>query len=141
LAIAKIYKLDPANPSTFGGTSLLGAKEFTLTSSADEELYGTDGQPFITTAAYSNISYQATVTGVTTVTSYAIGDTGTLVLKSVDKASGEGVGTAVKTYTSGTNCAVISNIEDTTSHAGESAYKLTFRLISVDGSTSPIARA
>lgn len=136
------YKLDPANPSTFGGTSLTGAQSFSIDMVADEVLLSSDGTPFVQGAFYDNLSYTVTVELSENFKAVKQGDTGALVLKAKVRANGEGVGVTALTFTSAAAAAVVSNIKHDVTHSGTSKCSITFRIVSIDGGvTDPITVA
>lgn len=130
------YKADPANPSTFGGTSLAGIQSFTLTRTADEVLLNADGTPYSQGAFYDNLSYTATVELTENFKTAKIGDSGILILKAKPRVNGTGVAVGVLTFTSAAASAIVSDVSHTVSHGGTSACTITFRIISIDGGIS-----
>lgn len=134
-----VYKIDPSTASTFGSTNLTGAQSFTVNAEADETVHGSDGKPFATGAFYDNLSYTVSVT-LNEKVAVLVGDTGTLTLKAAGRANGEGV-SGTMTFTSATNCAVVSSISDTVNHGGVNERTINFRVISADGTTNGLVLA
>ena len=135
------YKLDPASPSTFGGSNLDGAQSFTINRTGDETTLSSDGKPFVYGSFIDNLSYTVSVEFSQNPKSIAVGDTGTLVLKAKNRANGEGVGATALTFTSVSNAAVVTSVDHTVSHSGNSSATVNFRVVSADGTTDPITVA
>jgi hypothetical protein len=135
------YKLDPAASSTFGSTNLVGAQSFTVNRTGDETTLGSDGKPFIYGSFIDNLSYTISVELSENPKTIAVGDTGTLTLKAKERANGEGVSATVLTFTSGASLAVVTSVDHTVNHAGNSSATVNFRVVSTDGATDPITVA
>jgi hypothetical protein len=136
MAASTTFKLDPANASTFAGTAMPGAQSFTMNAVGDETTLSSDGKPFVMGSFIDNLSYTVAVEFSQNPKSLLVGDTGVLILKAVERQNGEGVGSTSFTVTSGTACAVITSIDHTVSHSGNSSATVNFRVVSVDGTTN-----
>lgn len=141
MAASITYKLNPTTASTFGSTDLVGCQSFTIAESADEVLLSSDGKPHVMSAFYDNVSATVTVEMSQPPKAIRVGDVGTLTLRGAERANGDGVGAGVLTFTSAASGAVVSGYDSTVSHAGNATCSVTFRLVSVDGTTAVFAIA
>lgn len=141
MAASTTYKLDPANPSTFGATQLVGAQSFTVNRTGDETTLSSDGKPFAMGSYIDNLSYTVSVELSQNPKTITVGDTGTLTLKAVERVNGEGVSATVLTFTSVASMAVVTSVDHTVNHAGNSSATVNFRVVSADGSADPITCA
>lgn len=129
------YKLDPASSSTFGSVNLIGAQSFTVNAVGDETTLGSDGKPFVQGSFIDNLSYTVSVESSDAMKTIKVGDAATLTLKAKERVNGEGVAAGVMTFTSASNAAVCTGIDNTVNHAGLSSYTANFRVVSADGTT------
>lgn len=141
MAVSTTYKLDPANASTFAGINLAGAQSFTVNRTGDETTLASDGKPFMQGSFIDNLSYTISVELSQNPKTIAVGDTGTLVLKAMERANGEGVSAVALTFTSVASMAVVTSVDHTVSHAGNSTATINFRVVSEDGAADPITVA
>jgi len=139
--MAVTYKLDPASSSTFGSVNLVGAQSFTINRSGDETTLSSDGKPFIYGSFIDNLSYTVSVELSDNPKTIAVGDTGTLTLKAKERVNGEGVAAGVLTFTSGSSLAVVTSVDHTVSHSGNSSATINFRIVSSDGAVDPLTVA
>jgi hypothetical protein len=137
MAVSTTYKLDPANASTFAGTNLAGAQSFTVNRTGDETTLASDGKPFMQGSFIDNLSYTISVELSQNPKTIAVGDTGILILKAMERANGEGVSAVVLTFTS-VATGVVTSVDHTVSHAGNSTATINFRVVSADGAADPI---
>jgi hypothetical protein len=142
------YKLNPTTASSFTPlspatfTTFTGAQSFTINRTGDETTLGSDGLPFMQGSFIDNLSYTVSVESTENFKALKVGDVGTLVLRSSERANGEGVHASnVMTFTSETNCAVCTSVDHTVNHAGNSTCTANFRVVSTDGTTDPITVA
>jgi hypothetical protein len=135
------YKLDPAASSTFGSVNLIGAQSVTVNAVGDETTLSSDGKPFVIGSFIDNLSFTCSVEMTDVPKTITVGDTGTLTLKAKARVNGEGVDTGVLTFTSAASGAVVTGIDYTVNHAGNSSCTINFRVVSTDGTTSPLTVA
>lgn len=135
------YKLNPSAVSTFGSTNLTGGVSFTINRVGDETVLGTDGKPFAHGAFLDNLSYTASVEVTENPKGITVGDLGTLTLRGVERANGDGVTATVITFTSAASAAVVTSVDHTVNHSGNSTATINFRIISADGTTDPLTVA
>ena len=135
MAISNTYKLSPTQVSTFGSVNLDGAQSFSVSSVGDETLLSSDGKPCSTGVFYDNLRFTVSVELSQNPKTINVGDTGVLTLRAAERVNGEGVSAVVLTYTSGTAMAVVSSVESTVSHSGNSTATVNFTIVSTDGST------
>ena len=139
--MAVTYKLHPTSLSTFGSTNLQGAQSFTINRVGDETTLSSDGKPFVYGSYLDNLSYTVSIELSENPKTITVGDTGTLTLRAAERANGEGISANVLTFTTGTNLADVTNVDHTVNHSGNSSATINFRIVSVDGSTDPLAVA
>jgi hypothetical protein len=139
--MSKTYKLDPAAASTFGSTDLVGAQSFTVNRTGDETTLASDGKPFAQGSFIDNLSYTISVELSQNPKTIKVGDTDTLILKAMERANGEGVSATVLTFTSVASMAVVTSVDHTVNHAGNSTATINFRVVSADGAADPITVA
>jgi hypothetical protein len=141
MAASTTYKLNPASPSSFGSVDLVGGQSFTINRTGDEQTLSSDGKPFVMGSFIDNLSYTVSVEMSQNPKTIAVGDTGTLTLKAVERVNGEGVSVTVLTFTSAAAAAVVTSVDHTVSHGGNSSSTVNFRVVSLDGTTDPITVA
>jgi hypothetical protein len=143
--MASTFKLDPAAPSTFGATQLLGGQSFSFERSGDVATLSSDGSPFIKNIFIDNLTYTITVNMSDNEHSIKVGDTGILVLKAKERKSGEETTSDVLVFTFGlaggtapneTTC-VVTNVSHTVNHSGNSETSVQFQACSSDGDVDP----
>jgi hypothetical protein len=141
MAASVTYKLNPAAVSTFESVNLEGGQTFTINRVGDETTLSSDGKPFVQGSFIDNLSYTISVECSQNLKTLAVGDTGLLTLKAVERVNGEGVAVGVLTFTSAAAAAVVLSVDHTVNHAGNSSCTVNFRVVSLDGITDPITVA
>lgn len=139
--MAVTYKLHPTSLSTFSSTNLQGAQSFTINRVGDETTLSSDGKPFVYGSYLDNLSYTVSIELSENPKTITVGDTGTLTLRAAERANGEGISANVLTFTSGTNLAVVTSVDHTVNHSGNSSATINFRIVSTDGTTDPLTVA
>lgn len=131
-----IFKLNPADPSTFGSVELTSLTSFSVENTGDEEATGGDGGAYISSVHMSNIAFSVSVNGSDIGYTIEVGDCDDLVLNSISKTNDCGDAAVAKTFTFAQ--AVVTAVNRTVNHAGNSEYSITFKPYSTDGIASPL---
>lgn len=139
--MATTYKLDPAAVSTFGSVNMNGGQSFTVERTGEETTLGSDGKPFLQNSFMSDLSYTVSVELSENPKTVAVGDVGTLTLKAKARENGDGVTVTAMTFTSAASGAVVTSVNHTVNHAGNSTATINFRIVSTDGTTDPLTVA
>lgn len=118
------HKLDPANASSFDGSDLTSATEFSYDAASEEVLLGTDGKKWVGGTFVDNAHYRVSVSSSdATLIPGGPGKCGTLILRAARRDCGDGVSTAaVYTFTN----AVFTGSNRRVGHGGTSEVSFNF---------------
>jgi len=131
-----LYKLDPNNGCSFGGTTIDSIVDWTINESATTLDGTSDGVVTVQSVHVDNQVCDITITtkNPENFNSISVGDCGTLILKGVKRACGDSVDTTPVTLTAtSANSASVTSIDRGVPHEGDSTGNITFRVGNATG--------
>jgi hypothetical protein len=131
MANLKTYKLDPAGNNTFGGAAIVSANSFTINESGDVSPMSSDGFSYIQAVFVDNITATVTVSAKDVSSTIRVGSCDDLVLKALQKADCTVTTPDSVTFTFAN--AVVTGVDRTVNHTGESEITVNFQVYKPDG--------